>query len=323
MAMFAEIIDKLESIEERIDSLEEVVGSSGGGELVLTGLPAAQLDSVLALASFLAEDATSGSFELCAAGGFAGEFGTAWIGEAEGEGAGHLGAWAGTGAYAGGKITAKAEVAGGIKVEGALGGSFCYPLFAGNPAVRPVPGPMRAPELDQLRTTLSTVSGQFGMDEDMLAQSINGIGAAIGSPGSLGLANMGDHLPLPPALSNLANDPVGTVAGGLQGLTSTAQSALCSGIGWGGPVSTVISDACDVIGNGGLASITVLSDIASTYPAVQATVSTACTRLNTIGLQRLIIPSWDVTFPLGIGTVNVFPGYNQRLFPNYASFACS
>jgi hypothetical protein len=54
MAMFAEIIDKLETIEARIDSLEEVVGSSGGGELVLTGLPAAQLDSVLALASFLA-----------------------------------------------------------------------------------------------------------------------------------------------------------------------------------------------------------------------------------------------------------------------------
>ena len=94
IAMFDQILDKLETIEGRIDSLEAVVESTGGGELVLTGLPAAQLDSVLALASFLAADATSGSFELCAAGGLAGEFGTAWIGEAENECAGHLGAWA-------------------------------------------------------------------------------------------------------------------------------------------------------------------------------------------------------------------------------------
>lgn len=62
------------------------------------------------------------------------------------------------------------------------------------------------------------------------------------------------------------------------------------------------------------------ADIAGTYPGTA--VSTTCARVNNIALQRLIIPSWDVTFPLGIGTVNVFPGYNQRLFPDYATFSC-
>ncbi|MGE0158961.1 MAG: hypothetical protein AB7T31_06070 [Gemmatimonadales bacterium] len=324
MALFAEILDKLETIEGRIDSLEAAVESSGGGgELVLTGLPAAQLDSVLMLASYLAEDAVGGSWEACGNIDLAGEFGFEWVGEAEGEGAGHLGAWAGTGAYAGGKLSSKAALGGGIKLEGGLGVEFCHPLGAGSPPVRPAPaGPARAPALDGLRTTLTNATTQFNLTPDAVAQSITGVAGAISAPASFNLLSIGDQLPLPSALSGLANDPVGAVAGGLQGLMSTAQSGLCSGTGWGGPVSNVIANACNVIGSGGIGNFTVLADVASTYPAIQTAVSNACGRINSIGLQRLVISSWDVTFPLGIGTVNVFPGYNQRLFPNYTSFAC-
>jgi hypothetical protein len=119
----------------------------------------------------------------------------------------------------------------------------------------------------------------------------------------------------------MASDPLGTATDRIQDLSETAQSALCSTT-WGPNISAVITQACDIIDSGGIANFTVLSDIADTFPGIQTAVSTTCMRINTIGLQRLIIPSWDVTFPLGIGTVNVFPGYNQRLFPNYTSLSC-
>jgi hypothetical protein len=324
MAMFAEILDKLESIEDRIDSLEATVEASGGdGELVLTGLPAAQLDSVLVLASFLAEDVTSGGWEFCGDIGAAGEFGGEWVGEAEGVGAGHLGAWAGTGAYAGGDLSSKAAIGGALKVEGSLKFEGCVPLGGESPPVRIAPaGPAGSPELDQLRSTLTAATTQLGFNPARLTSSVQGVTSAVGSPGSLTLANVGDHLPLPPALASLADDPLGTVADGVQNLVTSAQSTLCTGGIFQGPVSTVIADACDVIDTGGLANITAFADMASTFPAVHTAVTTVCGRVNTIGLQRLIIPSWDVTFPLGIGTVEVFPGVNQRLFPAYTTFAC-
>lgn len=322
-AMFAEIIGKLESIEQRIDSLEATMEGTGGGGLVLSGLPAAQLDSIMALASYLAEDASTGSLETCASAELGGEFGIEWKGGAEGEGAGHLGAWAGTGAYAGGKITYAAEIGGGFKLAGQGGIGFCYPLNAGTPPTRPQPaGPARSPELDALQATLAGLTSQFNLTATTLSQSITGVGNAIGSPSSLSLTNLGGNLPLPPALSTIAADPMGTVSTKIQGVMATAQSSLCTSNQWGPNVATVITEACDVIASGGLANITAFADIANTYPTVQTAMSNACTRINSIGLQRLIIPSWDVTFPLGIGTVEVFPGYNQRLFANYTSFAC-
>jgi hypothetical protein len=100
----------------------------------------------------------------------------------------------------------------------------------------------------------------------------------------------------------------------------TAQGSLCSAGGWGPNVTSIIAEACDVIDAGGLANITAFADIANTYPVVQNAVTNVCTRVNSIGLQRLIIASYDVTI-LG-NDYQVFPGYNQRLFPSYTSLAC-
>jgi len=320
-AMLAQILDKLGTIEERIDSLEATMTGTGGAGLVLTGLPAAQLDSVLALASYLAEDASSGSWEACGGAELNGEFGIDWKGTAEGEGKGSLGAWAGTGAYAGADVKVSQEVGGGFKIGGKGGVEFCYPLGAGSPPVRPTPaGPMRAPELDQLRTTLDGLTTQFNLTPATLAASLSGVSTVISSPGSLSLAGVGTMLPLPPAVASIASNPVGTVTSQISNIAGQAQSALCSGSGWGSNMSAVITQACSVINSGGMANFTVLADIANTYPAVEAAISTVCTRVNSIGLQRLIIPSWDVT--IVNTTYEVFPGYNQRLFPSYTSVAC-
>ena len=320
-AMFAQILDKLESIEDRIDSLEATVDATGGGELVLTGLPAAQLDSIIALTSFIGHEMTSGGLEACASIGLAGDFGTEWIGEAEGEGAGHLGAWAGTGAYAGGKITAKAEVGVAIKIEGAGGVEYCHPLFASTPPARPSPaGPLRSAEVDQLGSTLDGITSQFNLTPATLSESLGGIGSAISSPGSISLQTLGSVVPLPPAMASLATNPLGTLSGHISGLATGVQSALCSGGDWGANLSNVVQQACGLIDTGGLANFTVMADIANTFPALQTAVGNVCSRVNGIGLQRLVISSWDLTI-LGT-TYNVFPGYNQRLFPNYTNVAC-
>lgn len=318
-----QILDQLAVMSDRLDSLQVAVDNVSGGGLSLSGLPAAQLDSIIDLTSFIATEMVSGGVEACASVDLAGEFGTEWIGEAEGEGAGHLGAWAGTGAYAGGKVTGKAEVGVAIMIEGAGGVEYCHPLFAATPPVRPAPAgapQQRAGELDQVGAALDNLQSQFNLNPGMLAQSIDGIGTAISSPASLSLDNLDNVLPLPPALSSIATNPIGTVSGHIQTLTSTAQDALCSGGNWGSNLSSVLSEACSVINGGGLSNFSVLSDITNTYPAVQTAVSNVCTRVNSMGLKRLVISSWDVTI-LG-ATYRVFPGYNERLFPNYSSVSC-
>jgi hypothetical protein len=339
-AMFAQILDKLGTIEHRIDSLEatldgsadhtsvlqklDEIGSAiggGGGGAVLAALQAAQLDSLVLLASYIAEDASSGSWEVCGEVELAGKGGLEFGGGAEGRGAADAGAWAGTGAHAGAKAQASFEVKGGVELglAGKIGG--CVPLGAGSPPVRPAPaGPLRSAELDGLRDVMASLTSQFNLSPTSVTQSVDGIRTAFQSPGSLTLQNVGGYLPLPPAMAAMASDPLGTAVGRLSGLHTSAQSALCGGSGWGSTLSTIVQEACVIIGQGGLSNVSVFADIADTYPVVQAAVGNICTRVNSIGLQRLIIPSWDVT--IINTTYQVFPGYNQRLFGNYTSVAC-
>lgn len=46
-----------------------------------------------------------------------------------------------------------------------------------------------------------------------------------------------------------------------------------------------------------------------------------CTAINGMLPARVVIQPVDVTFPLGIGDVRVFPGFNRALFPGIAA-AC-
>jgi len=367
-AMFAQILDKLDMIEQRIDSLEAAVegteghetvvakldsigseldgiaggGGGGGGGVLLTGLHAEQLDSLIQLASFLAEDAVSASAELCGGLALGGGIGWESIGEAKGEGVGSLGAWAGSGAYAGAKVEAKAELSFALKLEGEGGVSICKPIFAGTPPVRPAPtGPLRNAALDPVRTSLDNLSNQLSLTPATLAQSIDGIGTAVASPTSINLQTFGDYIPLPSGLSSIASDPVGTVVGGVQGLATTAQNAICSA-NLGANFTTIVTAGCDVIANGGMANFTAFADmvntyptiqtavtnlqttvsgIASTYPAVQTAATAICTRVNTIGNRSLNIPSRSIDLG-ALGTYTTFPGFNWDVFPNYTSVTC-
>jgi len=333
-SMLSEVLLKLDGIDARIDSLEATIDAAGAMPVTLTGLPAEQLDSLMAITSWLAQDIVEesmGGWEFC--GEFAGglEVGLKFASEAEGKGRADLGAWAGTGAFAGGEVKATGGLEGGLAGEAKAAIEYCNPFGTkvlpgeSRPAAVPIfaaAGPSRAGELAQLETALTNVAGQLNLTPDALGQALTGIGGAVSSSGGLRIQNIGTHLPLPSGLAAIANDPVGSAVARVQDLSTTARSALCSGGSWGSTVSTIITQACSIINTGGIANFAVLADVANTYPVVEAAIGTVCTRVNSVGLQRLMIPSWDVTLPLGIGTVEVFPGYNQRLFPSYVSVAC-
>lgn len=130
--------------------------------------------------------------------------------EAEGKADASLGAWAGTGAFAGGEVKVAGAFGGSFKLEAGGGVEFCAPLGGGAPPVRAASaGPTRSPELDQLRTTLTGLTSQFNLTPATLGQSLTGISTAIASPGSINLQSVGGYLPLPPALSSIAANPVG------------------------------------------------------------------------------------------------------------------
>jgi hypothetical protein len=322
-AMLASILSKLDSISTRltqqeatfaarIDSLElAVTGGVPGGTV-----NAAQVDSILALASFIATDITSGGWEFCGGGTIGVEVGLEWAAEASGKARGSVGAWVGSGGWAGADVDAKFALKGGPAVEIAGGLEGCIPLFGDAPPVRPSPsGPARSPELDQLATALNALSGQLDLTPGTMTTAFSGIGSVIESPASLQLSSVASYLPLPPALATMANNPLAAAGGRVQALASEARDNLCTGINWGPNVTAVINQACSI----GTLDITAFANMSNAFPVVQTTVANVCTRLNMIGTRRLIIAPWDVTFPLGIGTVNVFPGYNQLLFPSYTN----
>jgi hypothetical protein len=323
-AMLASILSKLDSISAklaeqeatfaaRIDSLElAVTGGVPGG----TVNAAAQVDSILALASFIATDMTSGGWELCGGGAIGLEVMLEFAAEAEGQAVGSLGAWAGTGGFAGAEVKAKAALKGGPVLDFQGGIEGCMPVFGDTPPVRPAPtGPARSPVLDQLHASLGTLSSQLNLSPETMSTAFTGIGSAIQSPGSLQLSSVASSLPLPPALASLASNPMATVGAQVQSLAAQALANLCGGINWGPAVSAIITQACAV----GSIDINAFATVTNIVPGIQNTMANVCNRINMIGTRRLIISSWDITLPLGIGTVNVFPGYNQLLFPNYTN----
>lgn len=316
---------KIDAQSAAIDSLQSSLGGgAGGGDTTSVSGALATLesrtDSIMALASYLAVDASTLGFEVCGAVELAGELEYSSKVEAIGRAAGDLGAWAGTGAFAGLAANLKANLDGKVKVGVPFSIGGCLPLGAGDPPVRAAPsGPMaRSPQADAFTTTLQNLSGQFNLDEGTLPQVLSNVATVIQSPGSLQLQSVGSQLPLPPALASFASDPVGTVSGRFQELSNQAVDMLCGGTNWGTNVSSVINDACALF-PGGLPNVTAFASMSTQFPALQTVVSNVCTRMDWIGARSLVIPPYSVNFGGVLGTWQVFPGYNQALFPAYAS----
>lgn len=339
LAKLGEIAVQLDSIQSqierqsrglvaRIDSLDASITSSGGGEVMPPAMAIAQLDSIMALASWIADDMSSPGGELCAAVELGFEAGPEWEAEASAEAAGGVGAWAGSGAFANVLVNLKNNMAGEIKLSVTPSWTGCIPL-GDDPTTRPASTALaaRAPGIDQLEPALTSLAGQLGWDGSLVGQALNTAGTAIQSPSSVGIRDLGGFLPLPAGWASLANDPIGTIGSEIQGYSQDMVDVLlCGGIDWGSTVGTVVADACNLF-PANLPTIAELFQLTDNFGVLEATVAVmntsvnaACDAIDFVGVSRLFIPGVTITEPLfNSWSVTTPPVFNARLFPSYRS----
>lgn len=169
---------------------------------------------------------------------------------------------------------------------------------------------------------LATVAGALELNGTRMNSSLDAVPTL--SMSQFGFGNgMGSDLvaslPLPSDLASLLSDP-NSLLGRASDAADYAIARLCDQSLFTGDFAQRASDACSlrdqltpsqVIG-----IVQGLDSLPATLSLYGANLSSVCAGFNAISPQRLVIPSYTVSFPLGIGDVVVFPGYNQRLFPN-------
>lgn len=321
-AIEAKLDEQTDTVKSRFTSLSSTIteGGPGGGPVGgPTALVAAQVDSLVALASFIAHDITSGSWEVCGGAELALNGSTKTAAEVEAKGRGSLGAWAGTGGFAGADITATRDFGLELGLEGKIGIEGCVPLGAEAPPARAVAAQARLID-GSLQSALQSVTSQVGLTRERIAASFNTIGTAFSNPGALRIQDAVSTLPLPNGLQSVLSDPMGRLSSEVPAKIDEAVTALCSN-NWGPRASGAIDAACDRISSNPV-NIGGLFTMMEQFPALQTTVatvstgvSTLCGRLNSIGTRSLTIPN-----PLDFGPTNLFGP--TRLFPSYANVTC-
>ncbi len=329
----AAILAKLDAISSRLDSIETAMAkqsdtvtsrlsqlattlgsgatASGTSGTRASGL-GSQVDSILALASYLADDNYTGSNEICIelTAGLDGEL--AIKSAVDGKASGDLGAWAGTGAFAGGDVKSEGELGGTFGVG--VGGSVSHCISGGDAP------PSRNRQADlaatPIKTALNTLKDRLQWGGDPLSTPTARL-AAVGTSGPPRLTDIVSAIPIPTAMQSAFNDPTGYVAGQLPEKISTAVDNLCTRPWNSAAVSSSISYACGQISSGST-NIGGMFGMLNDFPAVQTATNAAttaisgiCSRVNTIGTKTLTI-----TNPLSIGPTYF---YNARLFPSYTS----
>lgn len=308
------------TLATRFDGLDSTIASGmpvpgePSGDPVST-LQVARVDSILALASYIANDLATPGWEYCGAVGVAVGLEAAAKLELEGEAVADIGAWAGTGAFAGVKLLGKGELGlgGDVGAEGTIGG--CMPVEAGPPP----PSRQSSASGDNLRTVLANMSGQNGLTQSRAAASLGALSGVFQSPATMRVQDAGNFLPVPPGLSAAIADPMGTLSNGIPAKMDEALHSLCNR-SWGPRVSAPIGTACARIVSNQL-DIGGLFAMADQFPELQSAVSlvgnrvgTVCSRVNSFGHTTLTIPN---PLPASSG-----PLYSARLFPNFTTVGC-
>lgn len=316
----AAVAAQRDTITDRFDTLTARVGSDVGTPGSAGSVVSARVDSILALASFMAEDMTTAGWEICGGAVLSLAGGAVTKGEAVGEGKGSLGAWAGTGGFAGAKVELKREYALEAALEGGVGLEVCAPISRDEPPIRNLASVRATTGGANLEATLTGITSQLGLDESRVLGALNTIAAGVQSPGSLRIQDATSLLPLPAGMSAVLNDPVGALTSEVPAKVDEAISLLCNA-NWGARVGAPISTACGRISANNV-DIGGLFDMVDQFPALQSSLTAVsdrtgiiCTRINGIGTASLSIPN-----PLNIGPD---PFYGpRRLFPNYAGISC-
>lgn len=169
---------------------------------------------------------------------------------------------------------------------------------------------------------------QLRMDGPRLSRGVNFLSSMRASDTPFGAQGSGavlDMLPLPPDLLTLVSNPRRIVDNAAQA-GQYALDHLCSANMMPGEFGAKAGEACEyrnqLPSGGGLVTILdnlkTLPDVAGLQAQVQTlagNVSGTCSHINSMRTARVTIQPRVVDFPLGIGRITTFPGYNQPVFP--------
>lgn len=173
---------------------------------------------------------------------------------------------------------------------------------------------------------LAAAATRLGMDGSRLGQAVDAVASfslADLQFGSGGAANLLNALPIPADITNMLRNPE-TI---LQRAAQASQFAIdrvCGQTLFTGEFAQRASQACDLRGQvpSGQALIGILQGLdglPTTLGGLREDLLDACGAVNAMRPARVTIPSKTVTFPAGIGDVEVFPGFDRALFPGLSA----
>ena len=130
-------------------------------------------------------------------------------------------------------------------------------------------------------------------------------------------------LPLPAGIANLISNPLSILQKAAEAV-QFAGDQLCSQNIFGGELGPLASQGCALRGQfpapGTLINtLQGLDGLPATLGSLKSSVLGACATLTDMLPARIVIQPVDVTFPLGIGEVRVFPGFNRAVFTGVGS----
>lgn len=222
----------------------------------------------------------------------------------------------------GGAITVQlcAKGIGGL----AFGGSpSADPAIAGVP---PVAGAAEA----FLRDLLQSVSvDQLATAAGRLRMTGAGLGNAVDAVSSFSLSDLRfgrgagaallGALPMPADVAALLSNPENILQQAVEA-TQFAVDKVCDQSLFTGPLAQRASQACTLRDQVPSAQSLIgilqgLNGLPATLTSLGSDLADACGAVNAMRPARVTIDPVSVNFPLGIGTVQVFPGFDRGLFP--------
>lgn len=144
--------------------------------------------------------------------------------------------------------------------------------------------------------------------------------------GGAGAASLVGALPLPADMSALLADP-SKILDKAADAGAYAVGRICDQKLFTGEFAGKLNDACNLrsqmpSGTTLIGILNGLDGLPATLGTLQSSMSQVCNTLGTMVPETLSIPAVVVTFPLGIGPIETFPGYSRRLFPGLAVPSC-
>jgi hypothetical protein len=176
---------------------------------------------------------------------------------------------------------------------------------------------------------LAAAASARGMTGPRAAQALSALTSLSAGDlpfGGAGATSLVGALPLPGDMAEMLTDP-SKILDKAADAGAYAVARICDQKLFTGEFAGKLDDACNLRTQ--MPSGTTLIDILQGLDGLPTTIGTlqnsmnqVCNTLGTMAPGTFSVPAVNVDFPLGIGTVQTFPGYTRRLFPGLSAPSC-